>query len=285
MKWGILLLCLCATGCDDQDTFGDGGQGDGGDLAAGNGDGGGGAPDLTGADLTCTYGTFPGFPGVSASERSFDCSCGCTLDSFQNPTMVSGFWNGTNASASWFVPSAMGLDAVVDSSQAAPAIAGLSSILASNQWYLTGDFDLLVDYEIIGGMVADGHAILQVNNLKMPADSTYTIERERTHAGMDQYTGTVGGIIPVPVSVASTSTSGTLELKRNGFTIQAIADGSMVTQYTGAVQDRLAVLVTVADSNCALDGGAPVDGSVPGCRLTVRWKNLRLSSGVVVDRQ
>jgi len=246
-------------------------------------DGSGGA-DLTGADLTCTVRQFPGFPGVSSVERSFDCSCGCILDSFANAASVSGFWNGTMQSASYFVPTASGLEMVVDTSQGAPAIAGLSSTNVSNQWFLSGDFDLTVEYEIVGAMVSDGHAILQVNDLKGALTSVYTVERDRTHAAADQYTGTVAGI--TPVSVATSSTSGTLELKRTGVVLQAIAEGIMVTQYTGAVTDRMAVLLTTGlEGPCPLDGGAAVDGSVPGCRLSVRWKNLRLSSGVVVDRQ
>jgi hypothetical protein len=278
-------LVVGATGCDDESSSNNGdmlGAGDGGGDGSANVDGS--EPDLIGADLTCGNGIFPGFPGTSVAERSFDCSCGCTLDSFQNSTMVSGFWNGTIASDSFFTPTSMGLEATVDSSSAAPAIAGLSSILASNQWYLNGDFDLLVDYELVGPMASDGHAILQVNNLKSPVNSIYTLERNRTHAAVDQYTATLAGI--TPVSVSSSATSGTLELKRTGFVIQALADGNMVTQYTGGVLDRMAVIVTAAlDGPCPLDGGAAIDGSVPGCRFTVKWKNLRLASGLLVDRQ
>jgi hypothetical protein len=279
------LLLVCAAGCDSEASpTGDGSAGDaggdgGGDLSVGV-DGGN---DLANADLTCTAGTFPGFPGIASTTRTFDCSCGCTIDSFLDPNMVSGIWSGTQSSASFFVPTASGLEMIVDDSQTAPAIAGLSSILASDQWYLDGDFDLLADYEIVGGMVADGHAILQVNNLKSSTLGVYTVERDQTPAGADQYTGTLAGI--TPVSVATTATHGTLELKRSGFMVTAIADGSAVTQFTGGVLDRMAVVLTTAlDGPCALDGGAPVDGSVPGCRLTVRWKNLRLASGVLVDR-
>lgn len=281
MKWGTAAVLLVLVGCGDDSGSRDGagGPGDGGDASATVGDGGG--ADLLGVDLTCTYGVFPGFPGLSNSERRFDCGCGCTVDPFTT-TVVSGLWSGTIQGAS-FHPTAGGLEVTVDTSQASPAIGGLSSTLASNQFYLDGDFDLLVDYQLETPLPPAAKVLLQVDNLKNPADSVYTIERSTSVAGGNAYRAELAGI--QPVEVATTAQSGTLELKRSGFTLQAIADGNVVTQYVSAVPDRMAMLVTAGLAGCSMDGGAPVDGSFAGCRFTVRWRNLRLVSGSLVDRR
>jgi hypothetical protein len=270
MKWGTVLLLAAlsiATGCSDDDNSPT--DGGGGDEGANNVDGAG--VDLFGADLSCMYGFFPGFGGASATERRYDCPCGCTIDPFTSAASVSGIWNGTNMHAT-FTPTTTGLEVGVDGTAGTPAIGGLASFNSTGPFFLDGDFDLLVDYDLVGTPPPNAHAILRVDNLKSGLNGVYTVERLTTAASANQYSAALAGILPV--AVATTATSGTLELKRNGFTLQAIADGSMITQYTGAVQDRLAILVTVGLDTC---GGS--------CAFTVRWKNLRLNSGALVDRQ
>jgi hypothetical protein len=270
MKWGTVLLFAAlsaAAGCsDDNNTPNDGGGGDQGAPVDG------GSVDLFGADLSCMYGLFPGFGGTSGAERRYDCPCGCTIDPLTSGAGISTLWNVTNQHAT-FVPGTTGLAVTVDGTQGTPAIGGLGSFNPAAPFYLDGDFDLLIDYELVGTPPPNAHAILRVDNLKTGLNGVYTVERQTTGASANQYSAALAGILPV--SVATTATSGTLELKRNGFTLQAIADASMVTQFTGAVQDRLAILITAGLDSCA--GG--------GCSFTVRWKNLRLNSGSLVDRQ
>ncbi len=273
MVRGILALsvvCFAACGDDGSGSGLDGGNGDGPDQSV-NGDGNTGVDFASPVDATCMLQTFTGFPGISAQLRRLDCSCGCVIDSFDT-TQVSGFWNGS-VMDSTFNPTVTGLNVTPAIGDGGVAFGGLTSINPANTFFLDGDFDVLIDYQLETALPNDAQASLQVNNLKPPVNSTYTVERQRSVGGAQLYSAAVAGI--QPVTAATTATTGTLELERTGFTIRAVADGTEVTRFTGAVQDRLALLLTAGVNSCS--GG--------GCTFTVRWRNLRMTRGALVDRQ
>ena len=279
VAWGMTralilpLLVAAAVGCDDTSNgVGDGGAG--GDQSVALDGGGPPPPDLFGQpppDMTCINQQFLGFLGASAGERRVSCACGCTIDPFSNASQVNQIWNGTIMSTT-FAPSTSGLSVTPDSPDGGTAIGALTSLNPAGPFFLDGDFDLLVDYELTGTLPPSAEALLQVNNPKPPIDSTYTIERQTTGAGVNEYRASLAGI--QPVEQASAKTSGTLELTREGFTVRAVADGSEISRYTGDKGNRLAILLTAGVTGCA--GGS--------CRFTVKWRNLRLVSGMLVDR-
>jgi hypothetical protein len=267
------LLLVAAVGCDSSDANGDGGAG-GDDQSVPSDGGGPPPPDLFGRpppDMTCILQQLQGFLGASTGERRVSCACGCTIDSFTNASQVNQIWNGTIMSTT-FAPSSSGLNVTPDSPDGGTALGALTSLNPAGPFFLDGDFDLLVDYELTGTLPPSAEALLQVNNPKPPIDSTYTIERQTNGAGSNEYRAALAGIQPVTQGTAKTS--GTLELSRAGFTVKAIADGTEVSQYTGDKGSRLAVLLTAGINGCA--GGS--------CRFTVKWRNLRLVSGTLVDR-
>jgi hypothetical protein len=268
VRLAAALALLLVVGCDDTSPP------DGNDLSALS-DGGGGVPDLFGADLTCTQPPFEGFGGFSPSERRLACPCGCTIDTFASP-QVAGFWQPVTLGTTQLAPSAAGLTVTVTASGSETALAALSSLEPTNRFYLDGDFDLLIDYELLAAPPDASHVILNVRDPdQMAITSSYTVERERTAAGEDRHTAYLGGI--PHVRVPTSAQSGTLELRRTGLTVQALASGTQVSQFTGAVAGRLAVFVNGTVEGCAADAG--------GCTLSVRWRNLRLAHGTLVDRK
>jgi hypothetical protein len=266
----LLLSLFYFSACDDTNA-GTGQDGGVGDLATGSADLTAIPQDLSGYDATCALQKFQGFPGTSPSLRRLDCPCGCVIDPFET-TLIAGYWNGSVQDTT-FNPTVTGLAVTPSPPDGGAAFASLTSINPSDPFFLDGDFDLLVDYQLLTTLPNDSHATLEVNNLKPPTNSTYSIERQRSTGGVEQYQAAVAGI--QPVSQATAATSGTLELKRTGFTLAALADGTEVTRFTGAVQDRLAILLSAGLGDCT---GA-------GCSFTVKWHNLRLVTGSLVDRQ
>jgi hypothetical protein len=243
---------------------------DGGADLSGQLDDGGNPLDLTQGDMTCVPLKFPGFGGFSATERRYDCPCGCPIDDFTG-MQLSPIWNV--ASPATFTPSNMGLGMAITKSGGTAAFGAITSLQTGNSFYLDGDFDLLVDWEIMGGATRDGHVLVTLDNSQVVPNARYDVQRERTAADVDQYSSMLGGVMAV--KVPTTDTSGTFELKRTGFTVQAFAGGAQVTQFLGGSRTRLAILLSLAiDTGC--------NGT---CNLAVRWKNLRLAYGSLVDRR
>jgi hypothetical protein len=236
--------------------------------------------DLAGADLTCTLRTFMGFPGTSASLRRLDCPCGCILDAFAGTTI--GWWQPVTGPGASFSPTTSGLYATAAPTDAGTAVAGLSSVGLTYSFYLDGDFDLSVDWRFADVPPPDAHAIAKVLVVNGASNLGYSIERQRTLASVDEFTAQLGGI--APVSSATSEVSGTLRLVRTGFTIEAWANGTKVSQFTGATNARLGLILSAAQSEagCAVDGGARPDGGA--CEVTVVWTNARLAVGSLVDR-
>jgi hypothetical protein len=268
------LLCMVLAGCGDDST---------GSGLDGGGEGGAGqdasVADLAGLDsataeldMTCVFSQFRGFPGTSASGRSYDCSCGCMIDNFEGPS-VSTVWNNAGLAQAQYVPrNGAGLEVDVCGGDGGVGLAALNSLNPANQWFLHGDFDMQIDYKLLTALPPNGEAIFGVSSAQTPVNSTYQIERDTSSIGTGEYTGTVAGIQPVHVS--TTATHGTLQLTRvnSVTTLQVLADGNQVTQYTGAIASNLAVIVTAGLTNC------------PGCSMSVQWHNLKLNHGLLVDQ-
>jgi hypothetical protein len=173
-----------------------------------------------------------------------------------------------------FTPGANGLTVTISQDRdAGIGVATLASFAGPSPFFLEGDFDLLVDYAIVGALPHDAHALLVLDNTPNDVNAHYDIARESAPGGADNYSSGLGGVPPVKLSTADTS--GTLELMRTGSTIQSLAGGTQVTQLVSATKARLSILLTVAIG----------DMCNTSCTMSVRWSNLRLKSGTIVDRR
>lgn len=220
---------------------------------------------------------FVGF-GLLPTEQKIECRCGCVIDRFSN-NVISGFWGTPVIQTATLTPTLNGLVVNVAPGDGGAGVGALSSSAGSIPFYLTGDFDLSVDYELPDVIPPDAHAILRV---AIGGTSVYVIERERGLDGVERYKATLGGV--APISRATTARSGTLRLVRSGFTLRAEADGQLVSQFGGATLERLPILLTagVSQAGCDVVGGARPDAG--SCSATVVWRNLQLRSGTIVDR-
>jgi|GEM_PF-3934039 len=238
-------------------------------------------PDFQSTDLSCYLHTFPGFFGSEVDERSDDCSCGCIIDSFDGQ-QLNPLWGQPMAGVVSYTPTNMGLAVGAFSvGDGGVGVAGLSSLNTVAPFYLEGDFDVRVDYRLTGEPPADGHAILKALSPNNSTIYSYSIERQRSPAAVDEYAARLNGI--PAVTQTTTAMAGTLRLVRVGATISAWADGQKVSQYVSATGERLAIFLTTAATT---DGCATSSGSVDGgsCVMTVVWRNLVLDKGRLVDR-
>ncbi len=238
-------------------------------------------PDLSSTDMSCYLHTFSAFFGVEPDERVDDCTCGCIIDSFDSK-QLNPLWGQPMAGSVSYVATRTGLYvgayAVGDGGV---GVAGLSSLNTVAPFYLDGDFDLRVEYRLLGTPPADGHAILKVLSPNNSTIYSYSIERQRSLSTTDEYAARLNGI--PAVTQATVAMSGTLRLVRAGATMQAWADGVKLAQYISATGERLAIFLTTAATSdgCAANAGSN-DGGV--CAMTVEWHNLHLDHGRLVDR-
>jgi len=272
MRLGKICLALCLgsalllTACDEASTA---------DL--------GGPVDLLGPDLpvvlpdgsTCPAPTFMGFGGVSDTERRLDCTgCGCSIDPLTTAA-ESGLWARTLVSSS-LADGAEGLSISANGGQG-PAFASLSSLNPVGAFYLDGDFDLLVDYEL-GQLVHGGKVSLRID---VASGLFWEIARGRPVEAFEAYFGSLGGVL---ATLPSLATSGTLRLVRTGFQIAAFADGVEIGKTLSGATGRAAIYLAGGVTGCdTSDAGSPDGGSE--CTLQARLRNLRLATGVLVDRR
>jgi hypothetical protein len=259
------------SGCGEEKSGGDASVGDLGAL----GDINIAADDLAALppDLgPCNVMKFGGFSGISTDERKLYCPCGCTIDAFEG-TFVNSFWTAPKSTGATFMPTATGLNVTVTHAPGNGMLenGSLSSLNSAGPWYIDGDFDLLVDYRIAAPLPEDAHIVLGVQ----PQSGAYTLERGRSAAGVDQFESSFFGN---PVDKPTSTLQGTLQLTRTGTTVQALADGTMVSQYTGATTGRVSMTLAAVQKTCVNDAGS-------GCNFTVTWHNLRLNRGTLVDRR
>jgi hypothetical protein len=267
----VLILCAGVGGCGDDST-----SGGGRDMSAGGG-GSGGADDLAvSGDLISCNRTFNGFPGVQTSPAFFACPCGCTIDSM-DAAVVNPMWGASHTSNSGFAPMA-GVGLGEDLHYAGSLeVLGLYSVGPAAQFFLDGDFDLLVDYDLVSAPPGQSHLLIGVRDPGVVQGiQTFEIEREQLSDGSNYYATMLGG---VPSNmITTTATRGTLRLKREGFKYTSYGDDNLVSTLIAQKAPRVAVTVTATLNDCAVaDGGGATCGYQP------RFHNLRLLSGTLAN--
>lgn len=267
--FAILILCGALGGCDDDSTSGPA------DLSAGGGGQGGGVDLSVTGDLISCGRAFNGFNGVQTSTAFFACPCGCTIDSME-ASVVNPMWGATHTPNSSFAPIA-GV-ALGEQLRFAGSVEqlGLYSVGPTAQFYLDGDFDLRLDYDLVTAPPGQTHLIVSVRDPgAVQSIQTFDIEREQLSDGSNYYATMLGG---VPSNMVATSaTKGTLRLTRQGFTYTAYGDGNLVSTLIAQKAPRVAVTVTATLNDCTTsDAGAT-------CGYEPRFHNLRLATGTLVN--
>jgi hypothetical protein len=268
----VLLLVMLAGGCGD-DT-----PGPSADLGAGGDDQAAGGLDLarTG-DLLCVNQVFNGFSGVPTSLVVFACPCGCTVDGME-ASVVSPMWGASHSPSSAFAPLAgiaLGADLRFDGSSSFEYDA-LYSVGPVGQFFLDGDFDLLVDYDLVSAPPGETHLAMSARTPgTVQGIPIFDIEREQLADGSNFYATMLGG---VPSATLPTSaTHGTLRMTRQGFTYKTYGDGQLVSTLIAQTANRVAINVTATLNGCTTsDGGA-------SCGYQPRFHDLRLAGGTLVN--
>ncbi|MGZ3407100.1 MAG: hypothetical protein ACXVAN_11695 [Polyangia bacterium] len=266
----VALLAGTTLGCDDDTTT------HAGDLGAGGDDLSLSGADFAGGDLLCSNRSFNGFTGVQTSLAVFACPCGCTVDAMES-SVVNPMWGATKTANSNFAPIAgVGLGEDLHYNGSVEQL-GLYSVGPTAQFFLDGDFDLLVDYDLVSSPPGQTHVLIGVRDPGVVQSiQTFDIEREQLSDGSNFYATMLGG---VPSNMVATSaTSGTLRLTRQGFTYKSYGDGASVSTLIAQKAPRVAVTVTATLNDCATN-----DGGGATCGYQPRLHNLRLASGTLVN--
>ncbi len=210
----LLIVCLASlVGCGDDTTAMTHAGGD--DMSAQLG-----GEDLSSlpADLpSCAAGprTFLGYPGANATLLTFDCSCGCLIDGFAN-TLVNGNWGSSTSGGASFVPtsSGLGMALATTTTSTSPSLASLASEGPIARFFLDGDFDMQVDYDLnASAPPGESHLVLGVRKPNtVQGIPVYEVERARQADGSEVYVTQLGGV--PAVQVATAATQGTLRLAR-----------------------------------------------------------------------
>ena len=268
----LLVLALLAGGCGDDTTTASADLGGSGDDM----------PAVTGfdfsrtGDLICDNMFFGGFNGVPTSLAIFACPCGCVVDAMETGG-VNPMWGATRTTGSSFVGIAnVGLGEDLEYSGTAAQL-GLYSVGPTAQFFLDGDFDMLLDYDLVTAPPGETHLILGVRDPGTVAGTqTFELEREQMADGTNYYATMLGGV--PSAMVATTATHGTIEIKRAGFTYTSYGDGALVSTLIATKAPRVAVTVTGALNGCTTS-----DGGGASCGYEPRFHNLRLASGTLVN--
>ncbi len=267
----LFVLALLAGGCGDDTTD------QPGDMMASADDLSVARVDLAGTgDMTCVYRSFPGFSGVQTQLTYFSCACGCTLDLMES-SGVNPMWGATKTTGSNFAPIfgvALGEDLLYSGNV---ALLGLYSAGPTAQFFLDGDFDMSIDYDLVSTPPGQSHLLMSVRDPgAVQSIQTFDIEREQLSDGSNYYATMLGG---VPSNmVATTATHGTLRLVRTGFTYTSYGDGTMISTLIASQAPRVAVTVTATLNDCSNS-----DGGGASCGYQPRVHNLRLASGTLAN--
>jgi hypothetical protein len=267
----VVLLAGSLVGCDDDST------GHAGDMGAGGDDLFFGGVDFAGGDLLCSYRSFNGFIGVPTSLVVFDCPCGCTVDGMES-SVVNPMWGQSHSPSSSFAPivgTALGEELHFDGSSGFEFDA-LYSVGPTAQFFLDGDFDMLVDYDLVSPPPGETHLVVSVRDPgTVMGIQIFDIEREQLADGSNSYVTMLGGV--PSNAIATTATHGTLRMTRQGFTYKTYGDGNLVSMLIAQKAPRVAVNVTATLNGCTTsDSGAT-------CSYQPRFHNLRLASGTLVN--
>ena len=273
----LLIVCMASlAGCDDDTTAMSHAGGD--DLSAPTG-----VEDLSMlfADLSqCAgYRTFLGFPGANATLDTIDCPCGCIVDRFAN-NLVNGNWGASTSGGASFVPTSSGLGMALASTTTSttPSLASLASQGPIARFFLDGDFDMQVDYNLNASTPpGESHLVLGVRKSDtVQGIPVYEVERAREPDGSEVYVTQLGGV--PAVQLATTATHGTLRLSRVGFKLTSYGDGMQVSTLIAQDTNRLEVTLAGELSGCAdADAGT-------SCAYQPSWSNLIVNSGTLVNQ-
>jgi hypothetical protein len=266
----FFVLVLLAGGCGDDTTSG------AGDLGASGDDLSLAGADVGGGDLPCANRAFGGFSGTPTSLAYFACPCGCTLDAMES-SGVNPMWGATHTASSSFAPIAgVGLGEDLHYSGSVEQL-GLYSVAPTAQFFLDGDFDMLIDYDLVTSPPGESHLVLSVRDPGAVQNiQIYEIERAQLADGSNGYATMLGGV-PAK-SVATTATRGTLRITRQGYTYTTYGDATQVSTLIAQQAPRVAVNVTATLNGCTTsDEGA-------SCGYQPRFHNLRLASGTLVNQ-
>ena len=229
------------------------------------------------AILSCVNQLFNGFNGLQTSLATLACPCGCTVDSMES-SVVNPMWGASHSPTSNFAPLAgiaLGADLHFDGSNSVEFTA-LYSVGPTAQFFLDGDFDMLLDYDLVSAPPGETHLVMSVRNPgTVQGIEIFDIEREQLADGSNFYVTMLGGV--PSATVATTATHGTLRLTRQGFTYKTYGDGTLVSTLIAQQAGRVAVNVTATLNGCSTsDGGA-------SCGYQPRFHLLRLASGTLVN--
>jgi hypothetical protein len=269
-----LLLLLAGPSCGDDSSRGDGGAG--GDQAVPSDGGGGDLPAVV--DASCVRHEFFGFAGDNSVFRQQDCSCGCMIDRFENNTVNTNWGRSVTSSSVVFTPMQnVGLGVSLTTDGATVENGGLASEGPTAQFYLDGDFDISVEYDLgAAAPPGESHLILGTRTPGTTGGTLhYEVERVHHDDGSDSYETNLGGITRSGGS--TTATHGALRLTRVGFVVSSYADGQQISTLIAQNGDRLLLTLAATLSTC---GG----GSAP-CSYTPRWHLLDLASGRLVNQR
>lgn len=269
MRLFCVLVLALAAGCGDDTSAGSA------DLSAA---GDAGLGDLGVGDLACVPAIFGGFPGPATPER-LDCPCGCVVDAFDGTTVASPVWAKSNTSGAAFVSMpGVGLGVMLTSAGGLEMGSLASEGLPLSSFYLDGDFDLRVDYDL-GATPPPGAANL-VLGVRAPGTLSgteqYEVRRQQLADGENGYAAHLGGV--PDVVVPTTATHGTLRLTRQAYTVTAFADGTQLTTLISQYAGRVVITLAATLEGCTVgDAGA-------SCGYTPRWHRLVLASGRLINQ-
>jgi len=212
-----------------------------------------------------------------------------TLDSWSLTLQVTGaagqcsslddnFGDNTLNPALWAVrdPPAVGTQGLVAETNQRLEItnnaAGQSGAGIASHWFLTGDFDVQVDYHLLNWSASSGHSV-QLRALDLPSGSLggAAISRHSSRPGGEQYVAAFGNSI---VSIPTSDSSGRLRLVRSGTALGAFAyDGTrwFPVMVIGSGTSTTATRISLeAGSNDPLSPGGVV----------IALDNFRINAGV-----
>ena len=267
----LLVLALLAGGCGDDTTNASGELGAGGDDLSVS------AVDLAGTgDMTCVFRSFNGFNGLQTQLAYFDCACGCTIDAMES-SVVNPMWGASKTPGSNFAPIAgVGLGEDLHYTGNVEQL-GLYSVGPTAQFFLDGDFDMSIDYDLVSPPPGLTHLLMSVRDPgAVQSIQTFAIEREQLSDGSNYYATMLGGV-PSHM-VATTATHGTLRMTRQGFTYKTYGDGTLVDTLIAQKAARVAVTITATLNDCATS-----DGGGTTCSYQPRFHNLRLATGTLAN--
>jgi hypothetical protein len=269
MRVLLVLLLALAAGCGDDDTAGSA------DLSAASDAGLG--RDLGPGDLACGLRVFSGLAPPATPEK-LECPCGCLVDALDGST-VSPLWGASHSTGAAFVPMpGVGHGVKLTSDGGLELGSQASEGLPGSQFFLDGNFDLRVDYDL-GATPPPGRANL-VLGVRAPGTLSgtmqYEVRRQQLADGGNGYAARLGGV--PDVVVPTTATHGTLRLTRQGYMVTAYADGQQITTLIAQYAGRLVITLAATLEGCTVaDAGA-------SCGYTPRWRQLVLTSGTLINQ-